>query len=51
MFETTSFEAFNTFSLANVKCSLKYSAMNTALSTITLEYYFGLTEKYHLTIS
>jgi hypothetical protein len=25
--------------------------MNAALSSITLEYYFGLTEKYHLTIS
>ena len=51
MFETDTFEAFNTFFLVNVKCSLKYSAANAPLSSLTMEYYFGLSEKYQLTIS
>lgn len=50
MFETYSFEAFNTFSLANLKCSLKYNSSNIAFSLVSLEYYFGLSEKYQLTV-
>jgi len=51
MFDTDSFQAFNADSHANVKCFLKHDPRNDALSTVTVEYYFGLSEKYDLTIS
>jgi hypothetical protein len=51
MYQTDSFEAFNTFSLANLKCTSKFNPTDPLLSKLSLEYYFGLSEKYALTIS